>query len=563
MKPLHLTTCRHALLALAAIAGLFLTAGCGSSSTHTNQQGFGNGSLSGTYVISIAGTDINSSSEVVAFAVVGTIQPNGSGGFSGGTLDIDDPGNTGVNPGQALGSNSSYSVGADGRGTGTLVTPVATLTIDFVLSSTNGGLISLFNNDATGSGTIDLQTATTQASLTSLAFSLSGADTGVNPLAMAGAFDLSGSGAVTSGIEDINDNNSSAQSNGTAGIAISTTSSLVLNSSGTAGTAVINNGSAGFPSLGFDVWVVDSSNLKFIETDKTGNVLSGDAFTQQTTFPAGQVVFTLIGQDSVMNPLVAGGYATADASGDLSAGLEDYNDTTTANTVSPFSASGASSSGRYEVTTTGFTPSTLQFAAYPSSGGVLILENDNEGLLAGAAYAQGASPALNTSGGYALNLTGANNLGAVSPFGEVDDIGQFDPGTPDTSLTGPTNMTGNLDENDLGVGPATGSLRGVYVPDTTSDGRGSISSTNSGTLLGGFDLQYYVVDSSTVLFIDVDSNSVLDSSAAQVALGVFETQSSSSSAAMHKAMFVPRPIIRSHGAMKGGNAQRSTKYTSK
>ncbi len=181
MNPLASTKCAsRVLMALAAISGIFLMAGCSSSSSSVppNQQGFSNSSLTGTYVISIAGTDVNTTAnEAVPFAIVGTVTANGSGGITGGTLDINDPGNIGVQLGQAVGTNSGYSITQDGRGSGTLVTPVGSFNIDFVLSSISHGLISRFDNQGTdigtGSGTIDLQSGTTQGSLASLAFSLS------------------------------------------------------------------------------------------------------------------------------------------------------------------------------------------------------------------------------------------------------------------------------------------------------------------------------------------------------------------------------------------------------
>jgi len=112
-------------------------------------------------------------------------------------------------------------------------------------------------------------------------------------------------------------------------------------------------------------------------------------------------------------------------------------------------------------------------------------------------------------------------------------------------------MSGALDENDLGFLLTTSPMKGVYVPDTNGDGRGSISSTNSGTLLGGFTLQYYVVDSSTVVFIDVDSASA-DDGAAQIAIGTFQGQSSQSGsvakshmAFVHPALIHPRAALRS------------------
>jgi hypothetical protein len=564
MNPLASAKCAGRLLtALAVVSALLFAAACGSSSsgTSSNQQGFTSGSFSGTYVISITGTDFNNPN-LVPFAIVGTVQPNGSGGFNGGTLDIIDP-NIASTPQTGLAlttSGSSYSVGSDGRGTGTLVTPVATLSVAFVLSSPNGGSISLFNtniSNATGSGTIDLQSSGSTAP-SAVAFSLSGGDLNANPVAVVGAFGSSGTGTI-----DINAGNSSSASNGTAGVAIT---SVTLTGSSTSGTVVINDASSNgnFNSISLDYWVIDSNDVKLDETDGN-NILSGDAYAQ-ASFPTGQVVFTVAGQDSALNPFVAGGYATAASNGSLSNGLEDYNDTVTTSETSSippsFSASATTNgSGRYELATDGFTnvsQGSLQFAAYPSSGGVLLLENDGNGLAVGGAFAQSAT-ALNTSGGYALNLSGVTvgiNPNDPSDFLEVDDIGQFNPGNPDSSFNGAAvNMSGNLYENDIEISsPLSSSLSGAYVPDSTNDGRGAIESTNSGTLLGGFDLQYYVVDDATVLFIDVDAESFLEASEAQVGAGVFEAQSSSGSipamAGAHRPLFMAHPATHLRGTQK-------------
>src|SRR5208282_6069265 len=207
MNPLASTKCAGRLLmALAAITSILLMAACGSSSSvpAPNSQGFNDGSLTGTYVISISGTDVNSSSVIVPFAIAGTIAANGKGGITGGTVDINDPGNLGMQIGQAVnGSSSGYQVGQDGRGSGTLVVASgATFHFDFVLTSASHGLISRFDSFGTGSGTIDFQTPVT--SLTgSYAFSLSGTDSGGNPLGTVGAFTLS-SNSIT-GTEDFND----------------------------------------------------------------------------------------------------------------------------------------------------------------------------------------------------------------------------------------------------------------------------------------------------------------------------------------------------------------------
>ena len=467
---------------------------------------------------------------------MGTIVADGNGGITGGTVDINDPGTPLSSPKPSTQPTADTSQYPDGRGTATLVIPVANFDLDFVLTSSSNGLISRFDDSGTDigtrSGTINLQS--TAASLTgSYAFSLSGTDSGGNPLATVGAFTLTSTSIA--GAQDFNDDNTSA---GFLDLVLN--GSATLNSAGTLATAVLTTSSS-FGQLGFDAWVIDSTHLKFIETDGTGNVLSGDAFTQQTTFPSGQLVFTVGGQDSGGNPIVAGGYATSTSNGGLSAGLEDYNNGSNFNTVPSFTAScTAFTAGRCQLATTGFTNGTasnLTFAAYPSSGGVLLLEDDSAGLAFGTAQAQTAT-LFTPSVGYGFNLSGVKNLNTIisNGLGEVDDIAQFNAGSPDTSSTGAANMTGSLDENDIGDLLVTSALTGVYVPDTNGDGRGSITSSNPSTLLTGFSLQYYVVDSSTVLFIDVD-NTATDNGAEQVALGTFVAQSSSSSAAVaHRAI---------------------------
>ena len=127
------------LMAAAAMSSILLISACSNSSSSTpppNQSGFTTASLNGTYVISVTGADVSTTSgtaEAVPFALVGTIVTNGTGGITGGTVDISDPGNTGRSPGTAVtSSGSGYTVNTDGRGTATVVTSVGTYDFDFV-----------------------------------------------------------------------------------------------------------------------------------------------------------------------------------------------------------------------------------------------------------------------------------------------------------------------------------------------------------------------------------------------------------------------------------------------
>ena len=551
MNPLAYTKCAGRLLvALAAIASIFLLTSCGSSSSAPppNNQGFNNSNLKGTYVFSISGTDFHSSTGTgSSFAFVGTIAADGNGNITGGTVDINDLnlGPPGVFLAQSV-SPTTYSVSPDGRGTAKLPTAKGNFGLDFVLTSNGHGLITRFDPFGSGSGTLDLQPTTPQALVTSYAFSLAGADyteaSQILPLGTVGAFTLNSStGAITSGTQDFNDNGSSATS-GLTGAPI-TGGSVVLASSGNTGTAVLTT-STRFGSLGFDVWVIDSTHLKFIETDTatSGYAISGDAFSQLTSFTAGQAVFTIAGTDSTGEPFGAGGYVTATANGTLSPGLEDFNDAGSFVLGRDFTGACATfTAGRCQLVLTGFT--NTSFAAYPSSGGVLLLENDNNALAItqGAAYAQ-SNTSFAASTGYGLNLFGVNSNPCFNSPAEVDTIAQFNSGSPDTSSTGPANMGGLVDENDLSCQlNFNRGLVGVYIPDPTPDGRGSIGALTPGTLIGGLTLEYYVVDGSTMLFIEGDSN--------QVAVGTFQAQSATASGgAAQSRMAIVHPAVRAQGA---------------
>jgi hypothetical protein len=540
MNSLAFSKCALRLLvALAAISSLLLTAGCGSSGiTKTNNNGYSDTNFSGTYVISMAGTDVNNNASTFSFfAITGAITVDGKGNIMSGAVDINDPDLGGVFPNQSV--TGTYNVSQDGRGTGSLVTPKGTFGVDFVLTSSGHGLITRFDGPnasptaGSGSGTIDLQGSASQSSLTSLAFSLSGAPAvavsfggNLGSFATVGAFALDSHGNITSGLQDFN-NNGDSSSSGVTGSALA--GSLVL-SSGTLGVATLNSS---FGALVFDAWVIDSTHLKLIETDALGLDLAGDAFTQSTSFTAGQLAFTLGGFDAAFDPVVAGGIVTTDVNGTLSNGTEDYNNLGgNIGTVQPFTGgcgTPALTGGRCQLTSPAFTnglQSSLAFAAYPSSGGVLLLEDDNLGLLQGAAYAQSAT-SFAASDGYGLNLSGIN-------INEVDDIAQFN--------TTSTNITGKLDENDIDTPLLPNlSLSGTYSAPTS--GRGSIAVNSIGTLNGTLNLEYYVVDASTVLVIEGDSG--------QATLGMFQLQSVAVSGVKAQSHFAfTRPIFASHGAFK-------------
>jgi len=509
MNPLTFTRRgKRLFLALAAVSSFALLAGCGSSSggAPINPQGFSNSSLSGTYVFSFSGTDVTNNN-VSFFAVVGALVADGKGNFSSGTMDINDPSlaaalNSSTNVFPAESATGTYSVTSDGRGSGKITVTIngtgVPFGLDFVLTSTGGlnpvsshGLITRFDGNGTGSGTIDLQTTgITQSSLQgSYAFGFSGIDPSSNLFATVGAFSLDASGNAT-GLQDFNDN----------GVSPGEPAGLTLSGNVTVGspvtTAALNTSSGDFT---FDVYIVDNTHLKFIETDELA-ILAGDAFTQQTSIPAGVYAYTMEGLDNNTNPLAMAGFFTSDGTSAISAGLEEFNDFGATSSVTGFSGSYTPfTGGRTELTLNNFyngngaLTGPITFAAYPSSGGIQLLEVDNSrsgAVTGGVALAQGTTTTIATSQGYGLNLTAVNFAG-VQEF-EEDDIAQF-------TVSANNTFKGVEDINDEGSGARDQGFSGTLTPDSSIPGHGSAKSNQ-------FNFNYYVANNgSTVLILETDN----------------------------------------------------------
>jgi hypothetical protein len=528
---------RTGLVLLLAVSTLSLLVGCGSSSPTAvapPSGGFSVSNLNGTYVFSVSGIDVNG----VPLSILGALTANGSGGITGGTIDINDP-DSDLSAEQvadaAISSGSSYKVGVDGRGQASLntSTPFGTITLDFVLADPTHGLVTEFDGNATGSGTLDLQASgTTPAG--AYAYSLSGVDES-GTFATVGNFTI-GSGGFITGLADFN-------SGGAAYPGQTLGGQVTLGPSATPATIL---STTSFTGLTFDVYAIDATHLKFIEMDSFGTLL-GDAFSQTSTnVPTGTLAFTMAGFITSTEPFTAGGFMVTDGAGNITtASTEDYNEDGTPSSASvPFSATYTSAgTGRFTLSNFSEFIGGSEYAAYPSSGGLLLLEIDGLGPISvGAAYQQTPGATFSGAQGYGLNLTGDNLNDGV----EIDDIAEF------TAATGGT-LTGIIDENyDPGnTNPIYDQvLNGTYTgPDAS--GRYAISATtgtssSNGTLNGGFGLTYYTVDGTTFPFIETDDSG-------QVAIGVLIEQNPSgvySTPDKSQHMFVVRPLIKPRAARK-------------
>jgi len=266
--------------------------------------------------------------------------------------------------------------------------------------------------------------------------------------------------------------------------------------------------------------------LKLVETDGL-DFTSGEVFTQQTSLPSGTLAFTMAGVDvsAGIAPLSVGGLMPV-LSGAISGSTEDYNDAGIASSTTSVSGGfTALSGGRSLLTVSGFENGatnqvlgTYTFAAYPSTGGTLLLEIDDAGITSGVAMVQ-STTSFAASTGYAVNLSAVNTV-------EEDDIAEF------TATS--SGLSGLIDLNDQGATKFDQTLSGSYQ--SLSTGRYSLTSNY-------FNGNFYTVDGSTVLFLETDG--------AQVGTGVFLTQTTPTSSAASLAHFVVvRPRLSAGRAAK-------------
>lgn len=532
---------RHQFVLPVILAALAVLPGCGGGGNNTTKGtppptgSFSNSNLNGTYVFSVAGTDSGGN----YMATVGTFTADGKGNISGGTLDFNDNA-TGPSPNQAV-TGGNYFVGVDGRpssaiGLLTLKTSGGNFSFDYVLTSSQHGLMTEFDSFGSASGSLDLQANVTQTNVNgqSYAFNFSGtAGTGstfcgispgfavVVPLATVGAFTLDASGNISTGVQDFNNNcDSTGQTN------LPTTGSLSLAT--VPGTATLTSGGT---TYSFDVYPVDTTHLKFIETDASP-ILTGDAFTQSSSIPTGANVFMLAGFDIVgQGPFAAAGIIDTDGNGNITANsAEDINDNYVASEVT------TGITGTYTPLTGGRSVLTFssgfmngnngagctncQFAAYPSSGGLELLEIDNGGMTDGTAHPQAAGAALASTQGYGMNLNGLVliNNGFSQSTTEEDDIAEF------TNTSG-TLSPGVIDINDTGSTTFGLKFSSTYAADSTISGRGTVTPNSNSN---GYNLVTYAIDNSSEAVVSVD--------AGLVGLGAMVQQNSSaqsSAAARH------------------------------
>ncbi|MBZ5684140.1 MAG: hypothetical protein LAP86_03825 [Acidobacteriia bacterium] len=551
------------------LSSIAVLAACGGGSSNPPVNpppsgSFSNSNLNGNYVFSVTGTAADQFNDFVT--IMGVFTADGNGNITGGVLDQNSTASNGLILDTI--TSGTYSVGSDGRPTGSPSLPAGLLTLqtqnsgtfqfDYVLTSSTHGLVTQFETFGSASGTLDAQSAVTQANINgnSYAFNFTGSSgfdtvfcnlnaggSVVIPYATVGAFTLDSSGHITGGVEDFNNN---CFSSGATNVAV-TGGGITLGQG--FGTATITSGSgASAVTYTFDVFPIDATHLKFIETDALP-VLVGDAFTQTSSIPTGNNVFTVAGFDNasnVMGPFTAAGLLHADGSGTIvSDSVQDVNDFGVASTVNFTGTYTALTGGRAELTLTGFINgndglgcSACVFAVYPSSGGLQMLEIDDAGSTNGIAYPQTATT-LASGEGYGMNLSGL--FVTANSGSSEDDIAEF------TNNNG--HFNGIIDFNDQGSTSFKNTFSSTYAADATVSGRGTVTPGRN-----GYDLTTYVVDSSTAVVVSTEAN-VND---AYIALGAFVKQNAS---AQSNVVASHLTTLRVNASPRAKSARKGTPHT--
>ena len=450
-------------------------------------------------------------------AVDGSFVADGNGNIVSGIEDV----NSGFSvPTTTPIEASTYTVGPDGRTTANITTGLgAGIVWQFTLISNAHALLVRFDENATGSGTIDIQDPTqftNPLALNTYAFSVSGLDSNTFPLGVVGRFfGTGGSISLNNAILDVNDGGTSGtDSSVTGGYAMD-----IANPGTGRGTLSIDcptfdtdfgDGAAGTGTVVFVFYVVDATHLKIVEGDATV-YLTGDVYSAPATpVNLNTSAFVVGGSDNNGGAVGIGGvFVTSGGAG--SGGLLDVNDngghSPSGENITSTSAGLDTTTGRVNLTITDMNSSEFTFAAYsfnyialdgsPATGAVLLENDSNVTVTSGVAYSQTST--ATPQGSFAVNLTGV----AVSLQGEQDVAGQFTTGTGGA-------LTGTLDVNNAAnTGRVASSVplnTGSVITTVGANGRGNPLSLL--TKFPTFTLSYYVIDQNTALLLEMDGSRV-------------------------------------------------------
>lgn len=470
------------LIGALSLFSLLVVSGCGGSSQTQPPPPpsltFSNSSLSGSYVVAVNGVTSGK-----AFTLMTILQPDGNGTITSGhafyNSSTNSFGNTNV--------VGTYSVTNNGLTVFNLnIELLGQITLDAVLLSNQHGLVVRFDTAATASGTLDQQDTSVfnaAAIAGTYVFNQRGTDSADLPEASVGTFTVDTSSNITGGVQDTNDNGTITSN---AAIMSGPTSTLDVAS---AGQGVFSYTTAPEGLRDFALVVIDANHIKFASNLST-IIQAGDLFRVSPPNLSGSFVFTLqgVGLNGDV-AFAAGGVISTDGAGNvLNSSIEDINDGGLVSLSSPLTGSYVVSGGRAAVTLNG---GSINLAAYPSMGGIQVIELDSSVVATGMAIQQSGTLSNATlSGNYAAALSG-------------DSTSSKFVGVAHAVADGAGHITGMLNFNNNGSLQSGLTLNGSYAISANGRAPGTLM-----TSAGSLNVVYYVAGSNGGVFIEVDGGSV-------------------------------------------------------
>jgi hypothetical protein len=509
------------VLALALCAAVFSSACGGGGSTPVPPPAtgnFSNSTLNGQYAFSMSGQDGATGS---FFARVGSFAADGSGNITGGLEDV----NTASNGPQTLPfTTSTYTVQADGRGVLNLTNSTGTLSFSITMLSPTQGLIVETDLNATASGTFVIQNTNSfnAAGISgNYVFDFSGLDPGGAPDSIVGQFVSTGSGTLSSGLLDENDNAvlSAATPFTSGNYQMDSTNGTTF---GRGTFTFIANGT----TFNYTFYIVNGSRIRFIESGSNALTV-GDAIAQSSVPSTnanfnGNFVFLSAG-NGTSGPITRIGRFTADGNGGLGSVFADVNDAGLVEQIPHGSISATTyaidtnfpGSGRGTFTFTDSKLGTYQFIFYlSSSSGGVIQEVSKNDIGDGSLQLQTGAPFSNASlaNDYGLNFSGVSNNSQTQATAEEDYVGHIT-----LSSASSSNVSGAVDFSEFSSNQGaftnivvSGNGLTVGGDGTTSSGtRNALSLKLNATPSSTLNFAPYFVNSQTMFVAGTDSDRVI------------------------------------------------------